>query len=197
MAKTTKVSHFVAVSDLSKPPTEQEGILLEVPGTGGDTHKNRQKALEIVRQMWEQEEIETELFPDGITQENIFYVPETSHNMQADRQSQQIKPIVEGAQEIIQLTKLQIEAQEASEQAEQYVPIIKAILERNRPLTAEEKELAKDKKYGKTIEKLGTVIANQEEFQQNCSGHGSLILNAIAWQLNQGVEPQVNKKDTN
>lgn len=197
MAKTTKVSHFVAVSDLSKLPTEQEGILLEVPGTGGNTQKNRQKALEIVRQMWEQEEIETELFPDGITQENIFYVPETNQNMPADKQPQSIKPIVEGAQEIIQLTKLQIEAQEASEQAEQYVPIIKAILERNRPLTAEEKELAKDKKYGKTIEKLGTVIANQEEFQQNCSGHGSLILNAIAWQLNQGVEPQVKKKDTN
>ena len=197
MAKTTKVSHFVAVSDLSKPPTEQEGILLEVPGTRGNTQKNRQKALEIVRQMWEQEEIETELFPDGITQENIFYVPETNQNMPADKQPQQIKPIVEGAQEIIQLTKLQIEAQEASEQAEQYVPIIKAILERNRPLTVEEKELAKDKKYGKTIEKLGTVIANQEEFQQNCSGHGSLILNAIAWQLNQGVEPQVKKKDTN
>ena len=197
MAKTAKVSHFVAVSDLSKPATEQEGILLEVPGVGGDTPKNRQKALEIVRQMWEQEEIEIDLFPDGITQENIFYVPETNKSMPADKQPQKIKPIVEGAQEIIQLTKLQIEAQEASEQAEQYVPIIKAFLERNRPLTAEEKELAKDKKYGKTIEKLGTVIANQEEFQQNCSGNGSLILNAIAWQLNQGVEPQVKKKDTN
>ena len=197
MAKTSKVSHFVAISDLSKPATEQEGILLEVPGVGGDTNKNRQKALEIVRQMWEKEEIETELFPDGITQENIVYVPEINKSMPASEKPPETKPIVEGAQEIIQLTKLQIDAQEASEQAEQYVPIIKAILERDRPLTAEEKELAKDKKYGKTIEKLGSVIANQEEFQQSCSGHGSLILNAIAWQLNQGVEPQIKKKETN
>ena len=39
MAKTTAVSHFVAVSDLSKPAAEQEGILVEVPGTG-NTKKN-------------------------------------------------------------------------------------------------------------------------------------------------------------
>ena len=190
MPKTSTVSHFVAVSDLSKPAAEQEGILVEVKGAGGNTAKNREKALEMVRQMWEKEEIEADLFPDGITQENIFYVPTVSPQDQsapASEDTQKLVPIVEGAQEIIQLTKLQIEAQEASEQAQQYVPIIKVILERTRPLTAEEKELAKDKKYGKTIEKLGSVIAAQEEFQENCSGKGMLILNAIAWQLNQGV----------
>ena len=173
MAKTSAVSHFVAVSDLSKPPTEQEGILIEVKSSAGDTAKNRDKALEIVREMWEKEEIAPNLFPDGITQENIHYVPSTSNKVKSqssttlsDSQksdSQKLLPIVEGAQEIIQLTKLQIEVQEASEQAAQYVPIIKTILERSRPLTPEEKDLAKDKKYGKTIEKLGAVIATQEE----------------------------------
>ncbi len=189
MAKTSAVSHFVAVSDLSKPPAEQEGILIEVKGATGDTPKNRAKALEIVREMWEKEEIAPDRFPDGITQENIHYVPPTSikvksHSSQTVSDSKELLPIVEGAQEIIQLTKLQIEVQEASEQAAQYVPIIKTILERSRPLTPEEKDLAKDKKYGKTIEKLGSVIAAQEEYQENCSGKGSLILNAIAWQLN-------------
>ena len=203
MAKTSAVSHFVAVSDLSKPPAEQEGILVEVKGATGDTPKNREKALEIVREMWEKEEIETDLFPDGITQENIHYVPPTSNKVKSHSsktvskvgaksessvQSKELLPIVEGAQEIIQLTKLQIEVQEASEQAAQYVPIIKTILERSRPLTPEEKDLAKDKKYGKTIEKLGSVIAAQEEYQENCSGKGSLILNAIAWQLNQNKD---------
>ena len=48
--------------------------------------------------------------------------------------------------------------------------------------------MAKDKKYGKTIEKLGGIIATQEEFQANCSGNGVLILNAIAWQLNHGLK---------
>ncbi|MDJ0716817.1 MAG: tyrosine-type recombinase/integrase [Prochloraceae cyanobacterium] len=65
--------------------------------------------------------------------------------------------------------------------------IIKTVLERNRPLTPEEKDLAKDKKYGKTIEKLGLAIANQEEYQEQCTGNGHLILNAIDWQLNQGA----------
>lgn len=200
MAKTPIVSHFVAVSDLSKPAAEQEGILVEVPGTGGDTKKNRAKALDIVQEMWEKEEIDVDRFPDGLTQDNIFHVPSDSPQVKSTKavpDSQEILPIVQGAQEIIQLTKLQLEVQEASEQAEQYIPIIKVVLERSRPLTPEEKELAKDKKYGKTIEKLGSIVAAQEEYQETCSGNGSLVLNAIDWQLNQGVVPQVEKKNSN
>ena len=194
MAKSPAVSHFVAVSDLSKPAAEQEGILIEVPGTG-DTKKNRAKALDIVKEMWEKEEIDVDRFPDGLTQDHIFYVPSDNLQVKSTKtvSDPELLPIVQGAQEIIQLTKLQLEVQEASEQAEQYVPIIKVVLERSRPLTAEEKELAKDKKYGKTIEKLGSVVAAQEEFQETCSGNGSLVLNAIAWQLSQGTEPQAQK----
>ena len=196
MAKTSAISHFVAVSDLSKPAAEQEGILVEVTATGGDSKKNRAKALDIVQEMWEKEEIDVNRFPDGLTQDHIFYVPSDSPKVkpnEAVSDSQELLPIVQGAKEIIQLTKLQLEVQEASEQAEQYVPIIKVVLERSRPLTAEEKELAKDKKYGKTIEKLGSIVAEQEEFQETCSGNGSLVLNAIAWQLDQGVDSQVDK----
>ena len=194
MAKSPAVSHFVAVSDLSKRAAEQEGILIEVPGTG-DTKKNRAKALDIVKEMWEKEEIDVDRFPDGLTQDHIFYVPSDNLQVKSTKtvSDPELLPIVQGAQEIIQLTKLQLEVQEASEQAEQYVPIIKVVLERSRPLTAEEKELAKDKKYGKTIEKLGSVVAAQEEFQETCSGNGSLVLNAIAWQLSQGTEPQAQK----
>jgi len=196
MAKTSAISHFVAVSDLSKPAAEQEGILVEVTATGGDSKKNRAKALDIVQEMWEKEEIDVNRFPDGLTQDHIFYVPSDSPKVKSNEavsDSQELLPIVQGAKEIIQLTKLQLEVQEASEQAEQYVPIIKVVLERSRPLTAEEKELAKDKKYGKTIEKLGSIVAEQEEFQETCSGNGSLVLNAIAWQLDQGVDSQVDK----
>ena len=188
MAKNSNVSQFVAVSDLSKPANKQEGILVEVTGSGGDTAKNRAKALEIVQQMWEQEEIDANLFPDGITLENIFYVPAIETDGKSPSTDQSISPIIEGAREIIHLTKLQIEAQEAAEQAEPYVPIIQVILDRTRPLTAEEKELVKDKKYGKTLEKLGSVVATQEEFQASCSGNGVLILNAIAWQLDRGLK---------
>lgn len=196
MAKTSAISHFVAVSDLSKPAAEQEGILVEVSATGGDTKKNRAKALDIVQEMWEKEEIDVDRFPDGLTQDHIFYVPSDSPKVKSNKtvsDSQELLPIVQGAKEIIQLTKLQLEVQEASEQAEQYVPIIKVVLERSRPLTTEEKELAKDKKYGKTIEKLGSVVAAQEEFQETCTGNGSLVLNAIAWQLDQGIDVQVGK----
>ena len=144
MVKTLNVSQFVAVSDLSKPANEQEGILVEVKSAGGDTDKNRAKALELVQQMWEQEKIDADLFPDGITPEHIFYVPDITpadKSPNANKNHQDLSPIVEGAQEIIQLTKLQVEAQEASEQAQPYVPIIQVILDRTRPLNSRGKRV--------------------------------------------------------
>lgn len=190
MARTKTVAHFVAVSDLSKPAGEQEGVLVEIEARGGDTEKNRIKALEIVNQMWENGEIDADRFPDGISQENIFYVPPKSDRASSEAptsetEASELLPVVQGAQEIIELTKLQIEVQEAAEEAAPYTPIIEAVLDRTRPLTPEEKDLAKEKKYGKIIERIGAAIASQEDYRDSCTGNGKLILNAIAWQLNQ------------
>jgi hypothetical protein len=191
MARTKSVAHFVVVSDLSQAADEQEGVLVEVEGRGGDTEKNRAKALELIEQMWENGDIEAERFPDGITQDNIFFVPPANARVSENASAEDPKvllPVVEGAQEIIELTKLQIEVQEAAEEAAPYTPIIEAVLDRRRPLTPEEKDLAKEKKYGKTIERLGSAIASQEEYRDSCTGNGQLILNAIAWQLNRTTD---------
>ncbi|NJK50780.1 hypothetical protein HC931_24090 [Candidatus Gracilibacteria bacterium] len=192
MARRKSVTHFVAVSDLSQPATKQEGVLIEIEGKGGDTPQNREKALEILQQMWEKGEIESDKFPDGMTQDHLFYVPPESSRLQEEAQTNEqtdsLTPIVQGAQEIIQLTKLQIEVQEAAEEASPYVPIIQAVLERSRPLSVEEKELAKDKKYGKTLERLGIAVAQQEDYREHCTGNANLILNAIAWQLKEQDE---------
>jgi hypothetical protein len=187
----------VAVSDLSQPASKQEGVLIEIEGKGGDTPQNREKALEILQQMWEKGEIESDKFPDGMTQEHLFYVPPESSRLQEAQtnETDSLTPIVQGAQEIIQLTKLQIEVQEAAEEASPYVPIIQAVLERSRPLSVEEKELAKDKKYGKTLERLGMAVAEQEDYREHCTGNASLILNAIAWQLNEQDETAQKKGD--
>jgi hypothetical protein len=197
MARQKAVTHFVAVSDLSQPAAKQEGILIEVEGKGGDTPQNRSKALEIIQQMWERGEIETNKFPDGMTSEHLFYVPPESPRLQEqqvnDKKTDNLAPILQGAQEIVQLTRLQIEVQEAAEEASPYIPIIQAVLERARPLSAEEKELAKDKKYGKTLERLGSAVAEQEDYREHCTGNGNLILNAIAWQLDRGVNAPAEK----
>lgn len=188
MARRKAVTHFVAVSDLSQAATEQEGVLIEVEGKEGDTPQNRTKALELLQQMWERGEIEADKFPDGMNQENLVYVPPESPRLQQPqnaKKSDTVAPIIQAAQEIIQLTKLQLEAQEAAEEASPYVPIIQSIVEKTRPLTAEEKELVKDKKYGKTLERLGIAIAEQEDYREHCQGNSKLILNAITWQLNQ------------
>lgn len=191
MVKRKSVNHFVAVSDLSQPAEAQEGILVEVEGQEGDTPQNRKKALEILGQMWEKGEIESDQFPDGLADENILYVPASNQKGEGKgeiEESLKLSPIVQGAQEIVQLTRLQLEVQEVAEEAAPYVPIIQAILERTRPLTVEEKAIVKDKKYGKTLEKLGALIAEQEDYHERCTGQASLILNAIAWQLNHGVK---------
>ncbi|MBD2578509.1 hypothetical protein [Oscillatoria sp. FACHB-1406] len=186
MGRTKAIAHFVAVSDLSKPAQEQEGILIEIEARGGDTPSNRTKALEQLEQMWENGEIDADLFPDGIGQENIFFVPPGTQQSAPEAtaaDTSELLPVVQGAREIVELTKLQIEVQEAAEEAAPYTPIIEAVLDRTRPLTAEEKDLAKEKKYGKVIERIGYAIASQAEYQDNCTGNGKLILNAIAWQL--------------
>lgn len=197
MARRKTVTHFVAVSDINQPADEQEGILIEVKGKEGDPLQNRTKALEILQQMWERGEIEADKFPDGMTAEHLFYVPPESSRLQKSQVPQKtdiLAPVIQGAQEIVQLTKLQLEVQEAAEEAFTYVPIIQSVLEKTRPLTAEEKELVKDKKYGKTIERLGAAIAEQENYRERCTGNGTLILNAIAWQLDRGVKSPTEEK---
>ena len=86
------------------------------------------------------------------------------------------------------LTKLQLEVQEVAEEAAPYVPIIKAVLSGNRPLNNSEREIARDKKYAKVITKLGEIVATQSDYRENCTGNAKLILNAIAWQSQQGVD---------
>ena len=191
MARRKSVTHFVAVSDLSQPPSEQEGILIEVPHKGGDSPANREKALEIVSKMWEKGEIEADLFPNGLSESNLVYVPPESPRLQSSeaiQASRPLPPIVEGAQEIIHLTKLQLEVQEAAEAAAPYVPIIEAVLSGTRPLNSSEREMARDRKYAKVISRLGEIVASQSEYRERGTEKAKLILNAISWQCEQGVK---------
>jgi hypothetical protein len=197
MTRTSSVTHFVAISDRSQPLKAQEGILIEVPGKRGDTPQNRAKALEIAHQMWQRGEIEADKFPDGLGAENLVYVPPDSlpeQLPQASPKLEQMPPIVQGAQEIVELTKLQLEVQQLAQEAEVYLPIIQAVLERTRPLTIKEKELVQDKRFAKTLERLAATIAKQEQYREKGVKYGQLILNAITWQLNKGIKAPTQAK---
>lgn len=195
MTRTSSITHFVAISDRSQPLKLQEGILIEVPGKRGDTPQNRAKALEIAHQMWQRGEIEADKFPDGLGEENLVYVPPDRSPEQLSQASpEQIPPIIRGAQEIVELTKLQLEVQQLAREAEVYLPIIQAVLERTRPLTIKEKDLVQDKRFAKTLEKLAVTIAKQEQYREKDVKYGQLILNAIAWQLNKGIKAPTQAK---
>lgn len=199
MPRTASVTHFVAISDLSQPPNTQSGILIEVAGKGGNSRQNRAKALEIALKMWQNGEIEEDQFPDGLTEENIVYVPSDNDPVESPQNSQKttkIPPIVRGAQEIVELTKLQLDVQDLAQEAEIYLPIIQAVLGRTRPLTTKEKELVQDKQFAKTLEKLALTIAKQEQYREEGFKYAQLILNAIAWQLNKGLKTPVGTQKT-
>ena len=198
MSRRKSVTHFVAVNDLEQPPSEQEGLLIEVPKKGGDIPSNREQALQIILKKWEKGEIEADLFPNGLSEENIFYVPPDSPRLQkseAQKESHPLAPIVEGAQEIIHLTKLQLEVQQAAEEATPYVPIIEAILSGTRPLNSSERKIARDKKYAKVISRLGEMVASQSDYRESCTGNAKLILNAIRWQCEQGVKVDLESQN--
>lgn len=199
MTTTSSVTHFVAVSALSQPLKAQEGILIEVARKGGDTPHNRARALEIAHQMWQKGEIEADKFPDGLTQENIIYVPPESLDGKLSPTSpeqEKIAPIVQGAQEIVELTKLQLEVQQIASEAEIYLPIIQAVLDRTRPLSAQEKEVVQDKRFAKTLERLAATIAKQEQYREQGTKYAQMILNAITWQLNKGIKVPTQRKKT-
>jgi hypothetical protein len=199
MARKASVTHFVAVSDLSRSLKSQEGILIEVAGKGGDSPENRAKALEIAAQMWENGAIEAGQFPDGLTAENIVYVPPDSSPellLKKEPQNEPIPPIVKGAQEIIELTKLQLEVQQMVEDAKVYLPIIQTLLDGKRPLTVKEKDLVQDKQFSKTLEKLALTIAKQDKYRSEGVKYAKLILNAITWQLGQGVKTPTQTQKT-
>lgn len=193
MTRQATVTHFVAVSDLSQPATSQEGILIEVTGRGGDTPGNRAKALAIAQKKWETGEIAAEKFPEGLTLENIAYVPpESAASVQ---KPPKLPPLIQGAQEILELTKLQLEVQQIAVEAEPYLPIIQAVLQGTRPFTAKEKELVQDKHFSKTLERFAATLTKQEQYRDNSPGYGKLVLNALAWQLGKGVkEPAQTQK---
>ena len=84
--------------------------------------------------------------------------------------------------------------QQAAEEAAPYIPIIEAVLSGTRPLNSSEREIARDKKYAKVISKLGEMVASQSDYRESCTGNAKLILNAIRWQCEQGVKPDLESQ---
>lgn len=189
MSRTKSQVHFVAIDDVTKAQDSLEGFLISFSGHGGDSMTNRKKALEIAQQQWSEGKIEESMFSQGLSEENIVFIPADSPRLtqseEESKETEELPPIVQGAQEIIELTRLQLQVEELGDEVKPYKPIIEAILSGERSLTSSEREIVKDKKYSKGLIKFAETIAEQEDYRERVSENVHLILNRLDWEAEQ------------
>lgn len=179
MSRRKSVVEYTVVEDPSKSPSEQQGYALVIEGRGGDTEKNRARALEVALTKYENGEIPADRFKNGLGAENILYVPPPKGKDEEEEEEETLLPIQLGAREAIEKTKLALATHQAVQEVLPYLPLLKLVSDydnRPRKLTSEEMNTASDKGYGKAIEKFGAAVAEEQQFHANSTGNDKLII---------------------
>ncbi len=179
MARRKSTVEYVAISDLSIPPTEQEGYLLVVEGRGGYTEKNQSKALELALTKFQSGDIPSDSFPDGITLEHIKPAAPLTLNLVES----ELLPIQIGAREVAELARLHVEVQDTIKLALPYRETLKkltdCVSESQSWLTDEEKEQIRNKNFANALTQAANAIAAQDNYRQTCSDNYKLILGVL------------------
>ena len=180
MPRGKSTVEYVAINDLTKPINEQSGYVLVVEGRGGYTDKNRQKALELALHKYSSGELPIDKFPDGLTLEHIL--PDADSG--SDVGEIELLPIQVGAREAADLARLQADVQDAIEEVMPYQGVLEKLKDLQSSslpmLTNEEKEQVLDKNFSKALHQMASAIANQSDYQQQCSGSYKLIIDIIS-----------------
>lgn len=175
MTRQKSTVSYTVIDDLSLPPETQKGTVIQVEGRGGDTPKNRERALEIALKMFEDGEITG--FPDGLNLENIVYTPPVDEPATPE---ETLRPIQRAAREALKTVELFIQKQEAIDAATLCLEILEiAVANNGKRLTYEQVAQAKDRSFGKTINNLADAIATQEIFLESAEGLTEMITSII------------------
>ncbi len=171
MTRQKSTVNYTVIDDLSLPPEAQKATVIQVEGRGGDTQKNRERALEMALKMFENGEITG--FPDGLNLENIVYTPPIEESATPE---EDLRPIQRAAREALKTVELFIQKQEAIEAATPCLEILEIAAANNgKRLTSEQITQAKDRSFGKTINNLADAIATQEIFLESSEGLTEMI----------------------
>jgi len=173
---------YLVVDDLDREPTAREGTLVILCGSK-PSRRMQERAIEIVRSLWEDDRLPLERFANGITEESIVTIAETDP-------SETLLPVERGASELCQLLSLQVAHQNACKEARPLVSLVRAVLEEERSLSADELDRASDRKTGKILQKVATTCADLARFRDSMSGDARLVLEIIRADLGDG-KPEV------
>lgn len=171
MTRQKSTVSYTVIEDLSVPPEQQKGTVIQIEGRGGDTPQNRKRALEVALSMFENGELTG--FPDGLSLENIVYAPPSNESATTE---ENLRPIQRAAREALKTVELFIAKQEAIDAATPCLEIIEIAAANNgKRLSSEQIAIAKDKAFGKTINNLADAIAAQESFLESAEGLTEMI----------------------
>lgn len=182
---------YLIIDDLDCELIARQGTVVILRGVT-PSRRSQERAIELVRSLWEDGRLPAERFANGITEESIMSLselPETLAALPADKSSKaaetaeiaetSVLPVEQGAIELCQLLALQVAYQTACTEARPLMSLVQAVLEEERSLTQTELELASDRKTGKILQKVASSSADLTRFRATMSGHAHLVLEII------------------
>lgn len=169
-----KKSYFIVIDNLDLPESKWSGFLVRLEG-GGRSSSDREKARQIIEDLWMEGKLPQHYFINGFSEDNII-MPRTKK--EPDRE---LLPIEEAGNRLIELIDLvALKAQAQREYSTISSMVEKIFTGREQELTAEEIAQAQDSKMVKNvISSLTKAIADVELTRQQCAEQSELIMGII------------------
>ena len=170
-----KKSYFIVIDNLDLPKSKWSGFLVQLEG-GGRSSSDREKARQIIEDLWMEGKLPQHYFVNGFSEDNIIMA---RTKKEPDRE---LLPIEEAGHRLIEL----IELVALKAQAQQEYSTISSMVEKifkgqENELTAEEIAQAQDSKMVKNIiSSLTKSIADVELTRKQCAEQSELIMGIIA-----------------
>ncbi|WP_413161808.1 hypothetical protein ACL6C3_24090 [Capilliphycus salinus ALCB114379] len=174
-----KRSYFIAIDNLDLPQSRWSGFLVQLEG-GGRSLSDREKARQIIEDLWTEGKLPQHYFINGFSEDNII-MPRTKK--EPDRE---LLPIEEAGNRLIELIELvALKAQAQQEYSTISSMVEKIFTGRENELTSEEIAQAQDSKTVRNIiSSLTKAIADVELTRKECAEQSELIMGII--QMGQG-----------
>lgn len=169
-----KTNYFIVIDNLDRPQMKWSGFLVKFEA-GGRSKGDREKAREVIEDLWMEGKLPQNCFVNGFSEENII-MPRPKK--EADRE---LLPIEEAGNRLIDLIELVSVKAQAQQQYSTIASMVEKIFTgKESELTPEEIQQAQDSKTVKNIiSSLTRSIADVELCRQHCTEHTELILGII------------------
>jgi hypothetical protein len=170
-----KKSYFIVIDNLDLPKSKWSGFLVQLEG-GGRSSSDREKARQIIEDLWMEGKLPQHYFVNGFSEDNIIMA---RTKKEPDRE---LLPIEEAGHRLIELIELVALKAQAQQEYSTISSMVEKIFKgRENELTAEEIAQAQDSKMVKNIiSSLTKSIADVELTRKQCAEQSELIMGIIA-----------------